>query len=86
MDPQIQRLLVTATFGILAGWLGSFVVGSPRGGLIGYLIAGVLGSFVGSYLFQAMGWKLGLGGFLDNILQAAIGAAIVLLVAKVFLA
>ncbi len=86
MDPQIQRLVVTAIFGILAGWLGSFVVGSPRGGLIGYLIAGVLGSFVGSYLFQAMGWRTGLGGFLDNIVQAAIGAAIVLLVAKIFLA
>ena len=86
MDPQTQRLVVTAIFGILAGWLGSFVVGSPRGGLIGLLIAGIVGSFVGSYLFQAMGWRIGLGNFVDNILQAAVGAAIVLLVAKVFLA
>ena len=86
MDPKIQRLVVTAVFGIFAGWLGSFIVGSPRGGLIGYLIAGLLGSFVGSYLFQAMGWRIGLGSFLDNIVQAAVGAAIVLLIAKVFLA
>ena len=86
MDPQIQRLIVTALFGIFAGWLGSFAVGSPRGGLIGYMIAGILGSFVGSYLFQAMGWKPGFGSLVDNIVQAAVGAAIVLLIAKVFLA
>ncbi len=85
MDAQTRRLVVTALFGIFAGWLGSFVVGSPRGGVIGYLIAGVLGSFVGSYLFQFMGWKLGLGAVLDNIVEAAIGAAIVLLIAKLFL-
>lgn len=85
MDPKIQRLIITALFGILAGWLGSFIAGSPRGGLIGYLIAGVLGSFVGSYLFQAMNWRLGFGGVIDNIIEAAIGAAIVLLVAKIFL-
>ena len=85
MDAQTRRLVVTALFGIFAGWLGSFVVGSPRGGVIGYLIAGVLGSFVGSYLFQFMGWKLCLGAVLDNIVEAAIGAAIVLLIAKLFL-
>ena len=86
MDPKIQRLLITAAFGIFAGWLGSFIVGSPRGGLIGLLIAGLLGSFVGSYLFPAMGWRMGLGRQLDIIVQSAIGAAIVLLIAKVFLA
>ena len=86
MNPQTRRLVITVLFGIFAGWLGSFVVGSPRGGLIGLFIAGMLGSFVGSYLFQAMGWKLGLGGIFDNIVQSAIGAAIVLVVAKVFLA
>lgn len=50
------------------------------------MIAGILGSFVGSYLFQAMGWKPGFGSLVDNIVQAAVGAAIVLLIAKVFLA
>lgn len=86
MDPKVQRLLITAVFGIFVGWLGSFIVGSPRGGLIGLLIAGLLGSFVGSYLFQAMGWRLGFGRQVDTILESAIGAAIVLLIAKVFLA
>jgi uncharacterized membrane protein YeaQ/YmgE (transglycosylase-associated protein family) len=81
-----QQLIVMAVIGIVAGWLGSLVVGGLRGGLIGMLIAGLLGSFVGGFLLNAIGLKLGVGNaIVDQIIQSAIGAIVVILIARLFL-
>ncbi|MBV1695567.1 MAG: GlsB/YeaQ/YmgE family stress response membrane protein [Hyphomicrobiales bacterium] len=81
-----QQLLVTAVIGIVAGWLATFVVGTVKGGLVGLLIAGLVGSVVGSFLLNAAGVKIGLGHpVANNIVQSAIGAAVVILVARLFL-
>jgi uncharacterized membrane protein YeaQ/YmgE (transglycosylase-associated protein family) len=45
-----QNLLIALGIGLAAGWLASFVVGG--GGLVQYLVSGVLGSFVGSWALQ----------------------------------
>lgn len=81
MDPQLRQLLIMAAIGIVAGWLASIVVGGS--GILQYLVSGVLGAFVGGYLFQFMGWKLGIGNpLVEQILIAAIGAMIVTLVGR----
>lgn len=80
-----QQLIVMAVMGIVAGWLASFVVGI-KGGIIGMLIAGVAGSFVGGILLKALGLKIGIGNAVaDNIIQSAIGAVVVILLARLFL-
>lgn len=80
-----QQLIVMAVMGIVAGWLASWVVGI-KGGIIGMLIAGVAGSFVGGFLLKALGWKIGVGNaIVDNIIQSAIGAIVVILLARLFL-
>lgn len=80
-----QQLIVMAVMGIVAGWLASWVVG-VKGGIIGMLIAGVAGSFVGGYLLNALGLKIGIGNaIVDNIIQSAIGAVVVILLARLFL-
>lgn len=67
---------------ILAGFLASFVVGGN--GLIRYLITGIIGAFVGGYLFKALGINLGIGNaFLSQVVTAAIGAIIVVLLARI---
>lgn len=82
MDEQTRDLLVFAIIGILAGFLASFVVGGN--GLIRYLITGVIGAFVGGYLFKALGINLGIGNaFLSQVVTAAIGAIIVVLLARI---
>lgn len=82
MDEQTRDLLVFAVIGILAGFLASFVVGGN--GLIRYLITGVIGAFVGGYLFKALGINLGIGNaFVSQIVTAAIGAIIVVLLARI---
>ncbi len=76
-----KALAVMLIVGVIAGFLASFVVGG--GGLIRYLITGIIGAFVGGFLFQASGISLGIGNPLINqIVTATIGAIIVVLLAR----
>jgi uncharacterized membrane protein YeaQ/YmgE (transglycosylase-associated protein family) len=82
MTMNAQQLITWLAVGLIAGWLAHLFVGGPSN-ILGYLIAGLLGGFVGSWLFNAMGWNLNLGNsIVDAIVTSAIGAAIVVLVAK----
>jgi cold shock protein len=49
---EAMAVVVMLVIGAIAGWLASLVVGDPWG-LIGYIIAGVVGSFLGSWLLGA---------------------------------
>jgi uncharacterized membrane protein YeaQ/YmgE (transglycosylase-associated protein family) len=86
MDPQVQRLLMLAIFGMVAGWLAGMLVGHPKGGFIGSMIAGLVGSIVGNYILGALKVQMPFGNDIVNgLAQATIGAAVVLLVARIFL-
>jgi uncharacterized membrane protein YeaQ/YmgE (transglycosylase-associated protein family) len=83
MDINTQRLVIWAIIGIVAGWLASILVGGG-GGLVRYLITGLIGAFVGGFVFNAAGWKLNLGNeWLEQIIVAAIGAIIVVILARI---
>ncbi len=81
MNMNTQQIVTILVVGIVAGWLASLVVGG--GGLLRYLITGILGAFVGGWLFSAAGWKLNLGNALaEQVVTAAIGAIILVLLAR----
>lgn len=81
MDAKTQALLVLAAIGIVAGFLASILVGGS--GLIQYLLSGVIGAFVGSYLLNALGVNLGIKNELAaQIATATIGAIVVVLLAR----
>jgi uncharacterized membrane protein YeaQ/YmgE (transglycosylase-associated protein family) len=83
MNMNTQQIIIVIVVGIVAGWLASLVVGGPSG-LLGYLITGIIGAFVGSFVFGAAGWRINLGNALvDSIVISAIGAIIVIILAKV---
>ena len=83
MNVNAQQVLIWAVIGIVAGWLASVVVGGG-GGLARYLITGLIGALVGGALFQVAGWKLNLGNeWLEQIAVAAIGAIIVVILARI---
>jgi uncharacterized membrane protein YeaQ/YmgE (transglycosylase-associated protein family) len=85
MNMNTQQLIVTAIVGIVAGWLASIFVGGPSG-LIGYLITGLIGAFVGNIVLGAIGWKPNVGNELaDSIITSAIGAVIVVILAKLII-
>ena len=82
MNINAQQLVIWAVIGIVAGWLASVVIGGG-GGLLRYLITGLLGAFVGGFVFSMAGWKLNLGNeWIDQIVIAAIGAIIVVILAR----
>lgn len=83
MNLDAQKLIIWAIIGIVAGWLASVVIGGG-GGMLRYLITGLIGAFVGGFVFQMAGWKLNLGNeWLEQIVIAAIGAIIVVIIARI---
>lgn len=79
MNPQAIAIILG--IGLVAGWLASLVLGG--GGLLRYVITGVLGSFVGSFLLGALGVRLGIGNpLLAQIVTATIGAIVVVILAR----
>ncbi|MDX2259056.1 MAG: GlsB/YeaQ/YmgE family stress response membrane protein [Hyphomicrobiaceae bacterium] len=81
MDARTQQVVVFLLMGLVAGWLASIVVGG--GGLIQYVLSGVIGAFVGGYLLDALNVRLGIGNaLLRQIVTATIGAIVVVLVAR----
>ena len=78
---EMRSILIILLVGLVAGWLASFVVGG--GGIIRYIVSGVIGSFVGSFLFRQLNINLGLGNpLVSDILVATVGAIIVVLLAR----
>jgi uncharacterized membrane protein YeaQ/YmgE (transglycosylase-associated protein family) len=83
MNMNAQQIIIWLVIGIVAGWLASLIVGGG-GGLFRYLITGIIGAFVGGVVFSAAGWKLNLGSeWLDQVVIAAIGAIIVVILARI---
>jgi uncharacterized membrane protein YeaQ/YmgE (transglycosylase-associated protein family) len=78
---DVKAILIWVAIGIIAGWLASIVVGG--GGLIRYLIIGLVGAFVGGVLFKLAGININLGNpYVNEIVVAAIGAIVVVLLAR----
>jgi uncharacterized membrane protein YeaQ/YmgE (transglycosylase-associated protein family) len=76
-----KALLVMAGIGIVAGFLASIFVGG--GGIITYLITGVLGAFVGGFVFNAVGIKMNVGNpLISQIITSTVGAIIVIVIAR----
>ncbi len=76
-----QALLVWAIVGLVAGWLASLFLGG--GGIVRYIVIGMIGSIVGGYLFSLLGINIPIANaWVRDILVAAVGAAIVIIVAR----
>ena len=75
-----RSLVIFLVIGLVAGWLASLIVGG--GGLITYLISGVLGAFVGGWLFSALKINLNLNPIVAQIITSTVGAIIVLIIAR----
>ncbi|MBO6509855.1 MAG: GlsB/YeaQ/YmgE family stress response membrane protein [Roseibium sp.] len=76
-----KSILIWIAIGIIAGWLASVIVGG--GGLIRYLITGLIGAFVGGFIFKVAGININLGNsYVNEIVVAAIGAIVVVLIAR----
>lgn len=76
-----KALAIFLVIGLVAGFLASFIVGG--GGLLTYLISGVIGSFVGGFLLSAVGVNLGIKNpLVSQIATSTIGAIVVVILAR----
>lgn len=66
--------------GLVAGVLASLVVGGSGYGILGDIVVGIVGAFIGGWLFAEAGWRAPFAGLPGTIFVAFIGAAILLLV------
>ena len=76
-----QSLLVIIVVGIVAGWLAGHVMRGGGFGLIGDLIVGLIGAFIGDWLLPRLGIHLGVG-IVALIVNAFVGAVVLLLILR----
>ena len=76
-----ESLLVILFVSIVAGWLAGRVMEGGGFGLIGDLIVGLVGAFIGNWLLPQLGIHLGVG-LVAAIINAFIGAVVLLLVLR----
>jgi uncharacterized membrane protein YeaQ/YmgE (transglycosylase-associated protein family) len=80
---DMRDIALWAIMGLVAGAIADlFVPGT--GNLIGYLLAGVIGSFVGGFLARQFNIKLNLGSvFVEQMIISVAGAIVVLAIYRI---
>jgi uncharacterized membrane protein YeaQ/YmgE (transglycosylase-associated protein family) len=75
-------LLTWLIVGLVAGVLASLVVGGAGYGLVGDIIIGIVGAFVGGWLFRQLGVTSPMGGLAGVIFVAFIGAVVLIFILR----
>lgn len=75
-------LLTWLIVGLVAGVLASLVMGGTGYGLLGDIIIGIVGAFIGGWLFRQMGVSSPMGGLAGVIFTAFIGAVVLLFILR----
>jgi uncharacterized membrane protein YeaQ/YmgE (transglycosylase-associated protein family) len=73
----LESLILWLIIGAIAGWLAGQIMKGGSFGLVGNIVVGVVGAVVGGWLLPLVGIFIG-GGMLGHILNAVIGACLVL--------
>ena len=81
MNLSNESLIVILLVGIFAGWLAGQVVRGGGFGLIGDLIVGVVGAFIGDWVLPRLGIHLGVGT-VSLIINATLGAILLLVIIR----
>ena len=72
-----MHLLWFLVIGLVAGWLAGKVMKGGGYGVIGDLVLGVVGAFIGGRIFGALG--IAAGGFIGSLITATVGAVVLVL-------
>jgi uncharacterized membrane protein YeaQ/YmgE (transglycosylase-associated protein family) len=81
MSLSNESLVFIILVGIFAGWLAGRLVDGGGFGLVGDLIVGVVGAFIGDWLLPRLGINLG-SGTLALIINATLGAIVLLVLLR----
>jgi uncharacterized membrane protein YeaQ/YmgE (transglycosylase-associated protein family) len=78
---SVETLLLWIAVGLIAGWLASAVAGGGYG-VIGDIVVGVVGAFLGGFIFRALHIGVPFHGLAGTIFVAFIGAIVLLVVLR----
>jgi uncharacterized membrane protein YeaQ/YmgE (transglycosylase-associated protein family) len=81
MNIPAETLLIWVLVGAVAGWLASTIVSGGGLGLVGDIVVGIVGAFIGGWLLPRVGIHLGVG-LVAAIVSAMIGAIVLLLILR----
>jgi len=76
-----ESLVAIVLVGIVAGWLAGLVMRGGGFGLIGDLVIGLVGAFIGDSLLPRLHIHLGVG-IVASIVNAFVGAVLLLLILR----
>jgi uncharacterized membrane protein YeaQ/YmgE (transglycosylase-associated protein family) len=77
----LETLLIWLFVGAVAGWLAGLIVKGYGYGLIGNIVVGIVGAFVGGWLFEQFGIVSG-QGIVGSIIGATVGAVVILILIR----
>jgi uncharacterized membrane protein YeaQ/YmgE (transglycosylase-associated protein family) len=75
----LETLLIWMAIGLVAGWLASAVVGGGFG-VVGDIVVGIVGAFLGGMIFRGMHIGTPFHGLASTIFVAFVGAVVLLLI------
>jgi uncharacterized membrane protein YeaQ/YmgE (transglycosylase-associated protein family) len=73
-----MHLIGFLIIGLIAGWLAYKIMRGGGAGLIMNLVVGVVGAYIGGWLFTQLGWQV--AGTIGSLITATVGAVILLFV------
>ena len=76
-----MSLLWFLLIGIAAGWLAGQLMKGGGFGLVGDLVVGVIGAFIGGWLLGVLGISAG-GGLIGSLVCATIGAIVLIFLVR----
>ncbi len=77
----LESIIIWLVVGAVAGWLAGVIVRGYGFGLVGNMIVGVVGSFIGGLIFAQLHLLPG-GGLLGGLIGATLGAVLLLLLLR----
>jgi uncharacterized membrane protein YeaQ/YmgE (transglycosylase-associated protein family) len=75
----IDSIIIMIVVGAIAGWLAGQIVRGFGFGLIWDIVIGIIGAFIGVWLLTQLGF-VPFSGFIGSIINAVIGAVVLLVI------
>jgi uncharacterized membrane protein YeaQ/YmgE (transglycosylase-associated protein family) len=74
-----ETFFVWLFVGLVAGYLASRVTGGGGMGVVADIVVGIVGAFLGGFVFRTLGMHMPFRGIAGNIVVAFVGACLLLL-------
>ena len=78
---SLETFLIWIVVGLIAGWLASAVAGGGYG-LVGDIVIGVVGAFIGGFIFRGLHIHVPWSGIPGTVLVAFVGALVLLVILR----